>query len=241
MKQVKQNKLCFNCPGKHQVAVCLSKKTCRFCDRKHHSSVCSKNPLFKSDKETTIMYGNHERSDILLKTAIAEVESEGYCSYANILFDEGAQKSFITQKMADELNLRSKGTDTIRLASFGSKNEDLNHRRLNRAEIYLKTDNQEKVKLDVLIVSTIAAVPLQTGAQDRASKLPYLKGIKLAHPVTRDNEFDISLLISADQYWSVVEDKVIRGNGPTAVKSKLDTYFRDLCKGNNRVRPIIIC
>ena len=119
--------------------------------------------------------------------------------------------------MADELSLRSKGTDTIRLGSFGSKNEDLNHRRLDRAEIYLKTDSQEKVKLDVLIVPTIA-VPLQTGAQDRASKLPYLKGIKLVHPVTRDNEFDISLLIGADQYWSVAEDKVIRGNGPTAVK-----------------------
>ena len=97
MKQVKRNKLCFNCLGKHQVAICLSKKMCRFCDRKHHSSLCSKNPLFKSDKETIIMYGNHERSDILLKTAVAEVESEGYCSYANILFDEGAQKSFITQ------------------------------------------------------------------------------------------------------------------------------------------------
>ena len=117
---------------------------CRFCDRKHHSSICSKNPLFKSDKETTIMYGNHEISDILLKTAVAEVESEGYCSYANILFNEGAQKSFITQRMADELNLRNKGTDTVRLASFGSKNEDLNHRRLDRAEIYLKLTAKRK-------------------------------------------------------------------------------------------------
>ena len=44
MKQVKRNKLCFNCLGKHQVAVCLSKKACRFCDRKHQSSICSKNP-----------------------------------------------------------------------------------------------------------------------------------------------------------------------------------------------------
>ena len=33
--------------------------------------------------------------------------------------------------------------------------------------------------------------------------------------------FEVSLLIGADYYWSIVEDKIIRGNGPTAMKSKL--------------------
>ncbi|KAH3841251.1 hypothetical protein DPMN_114710 [Dreissena polymorpha] len=32
---------------------------------------------------------------------------------------------------------------------------------------------------------------------------------------------DIAVLIGADHYWDLVEDTVIRGNGPTAVKSKL--------------------
>ena len=33
--------------------------------------------------------------------------------------------------------------------------------------------------------------------------------------------FEVSLLIRADYYWSIVEDKIIRGNGPTAMKYKL--------------------
>ena len=42
----------------------------------------------------------------------------------------------------------------------------------------------------------------------------------LAHPGTSDSTFQISMLIGADFYWDIVEDHVIRGNGPTAVKSK---------------------
>ena len=39
--------------------------------------------------------------------------------------------------------------------------------------------------------------------------------------MSRDADFEISLLIGADQYWKVVQDEIIRGNGPTAVKSKI--------------------
>ena len=53
------------------------------------------------------------------------------------------------------------------------------------------------------------------------SNLQYLKGLKLAHPVTANEQFDISLLIRIDYYWQIVQDEVIRGDGPTAVKSKL--------------------
>ena len=52
----------------------------------------------------------------------------------------------------------------------------------------------------------------------------------LAHPVTSESEFDISLLIGADQYWKIVEDNVVRGNGATAVTSK------DQFTGSKRVR-----
>lgn len=33
--------------------------------------------------------------------------------------------------------------------------------------------------------------------------------------------FKISVLIGAHYYWDFVEDEVVRGNGPTAVKLKL--------------------
>ena len=50
---------------------------------------------------------------------------------------------------------------------------------------------------------------------------PYLQGLTLAHPIIHTSDFEISLLIGADFYWSIVEDHIIRHNGPTAMQSKL--------------------
>ena len=52
-------------------------------------------------------------------------------------------------------------------------------------------------------------------------QFPHLRGLQLAHPVTENEKFEISVLIGADYYWHFVGDHVIRGNGPTAVQSKL--------------------
>ena len=46
-------------------------------------------------------------------------------------------------------------------------------------------------------------------------------GIKLAHPMTDDENFEISILIGADYYWTFVEDHTIRGTGSTTAASKL--------------------
>ena len=43
----------------------------------------------------------------------------------------------------------------------------------------------------------------------------------MAHPITHTSDFEITLLIGADFYWSIVQDQIIRGKGPTAVQSKL--------------------
>ncbi|XP_070537230.1 uncharacterized protein [Ptychodera flava] len=50
--------------------------------------------------------------------------------------------------------------------------------------------------------------------------VPYLRELTLAHPVSDATSFEISVLIGADYYWDFVEDRVIRGSGPTAVSSK---------------------
>ena len=52
-------------------------------------------------------------------------------------------------------------------------------------------------------------------------KIPYLKDLHLVHPVTDDDNFELTVLVGADYYWTFVQDQVIRGNAPTAVKSCL--------------------
>ena len=79
------------------------------------------------------------------------------------------------------------------------------------------------IPLIVLIVPTIAA-PINAVDQRLITNLPYMNGLSLADPLSSTKQFSISLLIGAEQYWKIVEDHVIRGNGPTAVG--LVTYFQ---------------
>ena len=88
------------------------------------------------------------------------------------------------------------------------------------ASINLQTRSGKSIPLSVLIVPDIA-VPLKNVTNEMVTRLPHLKGLPLAHPVTTDESFRISLLIGVDHYWDIVENDVIRGDGPTAVGSKL--------------------
>ena len=56
----------------------------------------------------------------LLKTAIATVRFDCTAIETNILFDEGAQRTFISQSLASKLNLQPTTKETMNLAAFGA-------------------------------------------------------------------------------------------------------------------------
>ncbi|XP_071177507.1 uncharacterized protein [Mytilus edulis] len=236
MKIVKEDRLCFNCLGRHRVVDCKSKSNCKKCDRRHHTSLCNND----HDKETTstsststVQKHNAEESDIsvlysslncdhpnvLLKTAIAPLSFKEQPIDAKILFDEGATRTFITRHLADKLELKPTGSEAIMLSRFGDDNENNSIEQLNTATVKIQTIYGNEIPVDVLIVPKIAA-PFKTNIET-AKMLPYLQNLRLAHAVTEDTSFEIGLLVGADQYWNIVEDDIIRGEGPTAVKSKL--------------------
>lgn len=237
---VKRKRLCFNCLGPHQIVNCRSHFKCNICQRKHHTSICpgeqttnphnnpphnnqpTNQPRTRPLQQTNTSVFHATTTDsapqVLLKTAIAPVCSDTYTVDANILFDEGAQSSFITEKLANELQLKRTGSDIVHLSSFGESSQSVRH--MDTTTVHLKADNGELIPLHVLIVPTIA-VPISNTIYKDAVNLPYLRGLKLAHHVTGDDTFDISILIGANHFWQIVGNRIIRGNGPTAVSSKI--------------------
>ena len=154
----------------------------------------------------------------LLKTAIAPVRSPQFTAEAHILFDEGAQRSFITQDLVNQLQLKPTRKDIIGLSTFGVTTPAI--RQLDVVTVELVTESNQTVSLDALVVPKIAT-PLQNHLPSIVPNPPYLAGLKLAHQVTSESRFEISLLIGADYYWQLIQDEIVRGNGPVAVKSKL--------------------
>lgn len=254
---VKEKNLCFNCLGTHRVADCNSKNTCKSCHRKHHSSLCKKKdstsnhsrnevPSKKTETDASMFYtaSSEDRSTVLLKTAISPLVYQETCIDANILFDEGAQRSFITQDLAVKLNVKKEGSESLSISTFG--NTDKKVRNLDKTTIHLKSTEGELIPIKVLIVPTIAPA-LQNQNIQSTQRFPYLRRLKLAHPVMHGDQFEINLLIGGDFYWDIVQDKVIRGNGPTAVNSKIGYLLSGPvpAKGNNNMSTsmmnILVC
>ena len=121
--------------------------------------------------------------------------------------------------LIDKLQLQPHHTEAIQLSAFGTTNPQV--KELNVANLQVITNTVMTISITVLIVPSIATPLENTVKTSTLSQLSYLKGLQLAHPVTRSDSFEISLLIGADHYWDFVGDHTVRGNGPTAVSSKL--------------------
>ena len=233
---IKENKLCFNCLAHHRVSQCPSKFRCRKCKKKHHTSLCNSEPTKseepKTEKQTdsttpTTTAGlltpassckAPKNTACLLKTAVAPVIADGVKTHANILFDEGAQRSFISAELANKLHISPVSQADIAMASFGTTS--MTHQKLGVATVEIETLAGELIPMSVLIVPSIAA-PIQNSISASVYDMPHIQHLKLAQPVTSEQNFTISILIGADYYWNFVQDGIVRGDGPTAQQSKL--------------------
>ena len=117
----------------------------------------------------------------------------------------------MTMETAAKLKLRPVSTENVAIAPFGP---------ISVGQIKVETTTGDKVLISVLTVPFIAA-SLKNSVWTSIESFPHLRGLKLAHPITNKHNFQISILIRADYYWSFVEDKIIRGKGPIAQQSKL--------------------
>ena len=117
---------------------------------------------------------------------MTEVKSDKTSAMANVLFDEGAQRSFISQQLADKLHLTPSRQESITLAPFGATT--MTPQSLGIASIMVVAKIGELIPISVLIVPKIAA-PLQTVSHPQLHRLPYLQGLALAHPIIASEPF----------------------------------------------------
>ena len=235
LEAIKQKRLCYNCLGRHRVSQYNSNNRCRKCNGKHRTNICTdankvsdssnhtansaQPPTNNTTTLTTLIPSQLTRNaTCLLKTAIATIVGTDIQTEANVLFDEGSQRSFITVNLAKELAVEPYKSEHISLSSFGAARPL--YKMMDTVLIHVKTLTGELVPLSALVVPTIAT-PINTPLEVNALQLPYLRGLTLAHPITAAENFEILLLVGADFYWELVGDHIIRGEGPTAMSSKL--------------------
>jgi hypothetical protein len=232
--------LCLNCLASgHRKSECTSRFRCRVCKAAHHTSLHDNKRtkeatdtsatkvtaavLSVSTPESAVvaaaMLQQASSPFVFLKTAIARVRSECKSTLANIVFDDAAQRSFITSKLASMLGLKPVAVEHLILSGIKAKPFGPGLYNLTRVGIIDRLGNT--VTILAVILEEIVA-PLDEKPRKALTTLNYLKGLPLAHPVSNEERFAVDLLIGGNFYWHFMIDEIpIRGPGPVATNSRL--------------------
>lgn len=123
-KEIRAKRMCLNClrSTSHQAKDCRS-STCQTCNKKHNTLLHiqdkhqrdteSTSQPQQSDNSSTTILNHHVTQDkyyqVALSTAVVNaIDQYGNSHTCRVLLDSGSQSSFITEKLAQKLNLPRK-------------------------------------------------------------------------------------------------------------------------------------
>ena len=233
---------CFNClKSNHKVKDCHSRHTCHTCHKRHHQSICdllvdklsipviqqdsstnqsNKAPVSNTTDTTSLnVTTSRSKGTILLQTAqvMAVNPVTGKHQKIRILFDNGSQRSYITESLCSSLNLQAENNKQLQLNTFGDKNHRIKNCSVFQLEIRgVCTPNRTGITaLSFPVICT--TLPSVT----HTDTLPHLEGLELADNSTGLCD-RIDILVGSDFYWDFVSGDIrTRDEVPIAVNSSL--------------------
>ena len=249
-RECRSSKRCSKCQGRHHISICSQGvgDSHRSTDDKHQGqgganhqggqSRQSKSnaptttdpsrpnldisaPPFQS-QHTLNMWVSSSTS-VLLQTAqaIALNPDQSRSRKVRMVFDTGSHRSYITERVANDLRLSSEGRHLMTIGTFGSQAQQPRVCDLVRLSISLKNGNQKQLSL--LTVPFICD-PLSNQPVDFCQNtFSHLVDLDLADPASNNcHPLDIEVLIGLDYYWDLTTGRTRRGShGPVAVETKL--------------------
>lgn len=220
--KIRELKLCLNCLRKnHFIQNCISKNTCRKCNKKHHTllhkSYENVNSLSdsqtsndsnlsscKNDAITTTTCSTEIKtnfSQVLLSTAIVYGEDDqGKHNQIRLLLDSASQSNFITEKMCHKLNLKMKPIN-IKVAGISNESTNIKY----KTQLNIKSmHNNFSITVSCLVLPKITTgfMP-QSHINKNSINIPSNIKLKLADP-TFDTPGDIDMLLGAEIFWQLL-------------------------------------
>ncbi|XP_036340485.1 uncharacterized protein LOC118749819 [Rhagoletis pomonella] len=152
---------------------------------------------------TTLNVIESKAADVFLQTAkaiISEVNS-GHSVISRIIMDNGSQRTYISEKLSEELKLPNCGFENIQIIAFGNKKAK-KATQLKSVELSLRSRYNDKVeKIKAIVVPTICAnilpVPKFINKQFRNIQIE-LADCEIGKEKLVDG---INVLIGQDYYW----------------------------------------
>ena len=156
------------------------------------------------------------KGSILLQTAtaIATNEDRSKSVPVRILFDNGSQRSYVTDNLKSKLGLKPTSSETLHLNTFGEN--AYRKQKCHVVTLPLRNNKNEYLEISALNFPVICS-PLPKSVD--VNKYPHLQDLELAD--RSESQDSIDILIGSDHYWDIVTGESIRGEyGPSAINSK---------------------
>ena len=152
----------------------------------------------------------------MLQTAVAIVKNPKDSKELKIkvLFDNGSQRSYISNRVANFLSLPSELFENIFISTFG--NNQPSNQKANVVTVQLKSNVEESIDLKVLSVPFICMPLKNEPIKITQKEFENLREIDFADTSVH---YDTDLLIGSDYYWKLITGKTLKGKNNTVIAS----------------------
>ncbi len=172
-------------------------------------------------QSSTSLYVAANKS-VLLQTAQTTLQNPNQpmiCQDVHAVLDLGSQRSYITERAAGALSLRSQEVIKLSILTFGSSDHTLSECQVVRVLLGTREGGMElRLLTTPSICEPLTAQPVTLCA----NVYQHLSNLELAYPSDGSAVIEVDLLIGSDYYWELVTGRISRGeDGPVAVETKL--------------------
>ena len=176
--------------------------------------------------ETSTMYVESNTA-VLLQTAqslVGKVGSELVGKHnARIVFDSCSQRSYISNRLRNTLNLETVESENLLIKTFGDEAPKV--LTCNRVKFAVTDTKGNDITMDAYSVPTICSPISNQSIKVALEEYPHLRGLNLADTpsMSDSSDVEVDILIGADYYWKIITGTTKRGAkpGPVAVLTRL--------------------
>ena len=177
--------------------------------------------------EASIMYVESNTVVVLLQTAqslVGKVDSVMDQKHkTRIVFDSCSQRSYISNRMRNTLNVETVESENLLVKTFGDEASKV--LACDKVQVAVTDTKGNDIMMQAYSVPTICSPISNQSIKVALEEYPHLCGLNLADSSTLsgDNDVEVDILIGADYYWKFVTGTIKRGNkpGPVAVLTRL--------------------
>lgn len=222
-ERMRNKGLCFKCLVRgHKASECSRK--CTSCNGDHHLILCHKQSksrvgnieCSKDDRRgnenttVTALVAKPEDAKVILQTLRVTVKGKRGSTSANILFDTGSDRTYVSRELVDRVGPEFVKTEVVSFATFGKKCPSPEEgRNVYSLEIEGLVQGHGKVQATEI---PVVCVPLRRKGVPREF-LESFKGLTLAERSYTEEVGSVDILIGLDYYWKLMKPNVVASDG----------------------------